>query len=104
MPGLDGLYVRPADLAISLGYGPVQAFTEPTVVDAMSRVQASADAAGLIAGIHAGDGRIGNRMAQNGFRMTTLVSESQALRRGAMEHLREATGDRSSPTAGGGYS
>ena len=31
-------------------------------------------------------------MAQRGFRMITLASESQALRRGATEHLREADG------------
>jgi hypothetical protein len=29
-------------------------------------------------------------MADMGFRMITLASESQALRRGAVEHLREA--------------
>jgi hypothetical protein len=31
-------------------------------------------------------------MAQLGFAMITLAAESQALRRGAIEHLREATG------------
>jgi 4-hydroxy-2-oxoheptanedioate aldolase len=104
VPGLAGLYVGPADLAISLGYGLAQAFTEPTVVDAMVRVREAADAAGLIAGVHAGDGRIGNRMAEKGFRMITLASESQALRRGAAEHLREATGDGPAASTGGGYS
>lgn len=91
VPGLTGLYVGPADLAISLGHPPAQAWSEPRLVDAMTRVQAVAEAAGLIAGMHAGDGRIGNIMAQRGFRMITLASESQALRRGAGEHLREAT-------------
>lgn len=104
VPGLTGLYVGPADLAISLGYGLAQAWTEPAVTDAMERVRVAADDAGLIAGIHAGDGRIGNNMVQKGFRMITLTSESQALRRGAAEHLREATGDGWSAPTGGGYS
>lgn len=104
VPGLAGLYVGPADLAISLGYGLAHAWTEPTVVDAMMRVRESADAAGLIAGVHAGDGRIGKRVAERGFRMITLASESQALRRGAAEHLREAAGNGPAASTGGGYS
>ena len=92
VPGLSGLYVGPADLAISLGYGPAEAWTHPAVRDAMTRIQATASAVGLVAGIHAGAGKIGKAMAQFGFRMITLASESQALRRGATEHLKEATG------------
>ena len=106
VPGLAGLYVGPADLAISLGYGLAQAWTEPAVVDAMARIQAVASSADLVAGVHAGDGKIGNTMAQRGFRMITLASESQALRRGATDHLREATGsaDASTDPAAKGYS
>ena len=90
VPGLSGVYVGPADLAISLGYAPAQAWTEPTVRDAMARIQAGVSAAGLVAGIHAGTGRYGKAMAELGFRMITLTSESQALRRGAAQHLEEA--------------
>ena len=53
---------------------------------------ASATDAGLVTGIHASDGKTGHAMAQLGFQMITLAAESQALRRGAAEHLREATG------------
>ena len=44
----------------------------------------------LVTGIHAGAGKAGKAMAEQGFRMLTLASESQALRRGAAEYLREA--------------
>lgn len=104
VPGLTGLYVGSADLAISLGFGVAQAWTEPTVVNAVTRVRAAAEAAGLISGIHAGDGKLGKAMVDNGFRMVTLASESQALRRGATEHLREATGGGLSASTPGGYS
>jgi 4-hydroxy-2-oxoheptanedioate aldolase len=90
VPGLAGVYVGPADLAISLGYGPAEAWTNPTVRDAMARIGATASAAGLTAGIHAGSGQRGKAMVSLGFRMITLASESQALRRGAAEHLKEA--------------
>jgi hypothetical protein len=56
----------------------------------MTRVQVTASAAGLVTGIHAGTGKLGKAVADMGFRMITLASESQALRRGAAEHLKEA--------------
>lgn len=90
VPGLSGIYVGPADLAISLGHSPAEAWTAAPVQDAITRIHATAAAAGLIAGIHAGAGPAGKAMAQAGFRMLTLASESQALRRGAADYLREA--------------
>jgi 4-hydroxy-2-oxoheptanedioate aldolase len=88
--GLSGVYVGPADLAISMGYGPAEVWTNPTFRDAMARIHATASDAGLVTGIHAGAGKLGKAMAQLGFRMITLASESQALRRGAVAHLKEA--------------
>jgi 4-hydroxy-2-oxoheptanedioate aldolase len=92
VPGLAGVYVGPADLAISLGYGPADAWGHPAMGDAMARVHKSASAARLVAGIHASSGTRGKALAEAGFQMITLASESQALRRGAADHLNEATG------------
>jgi 4-hydroxy-2-oxoheptanedioate aldolase len=103
VPGLSGVYVGPADLAISLGYGPLEASTAAEVVAAMTRVHSAASAAGLVVGIHAGSGIVGKAMADMGFQMVTLASESQALRRGATEHLREAGGFADSAPTTGGY-
>lgn len=89
--GLAGIYVGPADLAISLGAGVVGAARHPDVLDAIARIHRAASDAGLVTGIHAGDGKTGHAMARLGFSMITLAAESQALRRGATEHLREAT-------------
>jgi 2-keto-3-deoxy-L-rhamnonate aldolase RhmA len=93
--GLAGIYVGPADLAISMGIdirgalaGPSR---HPEMLEAIVRIHRAATDAGLVTGIHAGNGERGHAMAQLGFRMITLASESQALRRGALEHLREAT-------------
>lgn len=90
--GLAGIYIGPADLAISLGADVVGATRHPEVLDAIVRIHRAATAAGLITGIHAGDGKTGHAMGQLGFQMITLTAESQALRRGAAEYLREATG------------
>jgi 2-keto-3-deoxy-L-rhamnonate aldolase RhmA len=62
------------------------------MLDAIVEIHRVATDAGLLTGIHAGDGKTGRAMAQLGFQMITLAAESQALRRGAVEHLREANG------------
>jgi 4-hydroxy-2-oxoheptanedioate aldolase len=88
--GVTGVYVGPADLAISLSVAPSDAWTAPAVQEAVARIRATAAAAGLVAGIHAGAGKPAKAMVELGFRMLTLASESQALRRGAAEFLRDA--------------
>ncbi len=89
--GLAGIYVGPADLALSMGVDVVGATRHPEVLNAIVRIHRAAADAGLVTGIHASEGKTGRAMAQHGFRMITLAAESQALRRGAAEHLREAT-------------
>lgn len=89
--GISGVYVGPADLAVSMGYPVASAWRDQAVLDQMSRIADAVVGAGLVAAVHAGSGAVGNTAAAMGFQMITLASESQALRRGAAEHLREAT-------------
>jgi 2-keto-3-deoxy-L-rhamnonate aldolase RhmA len=107
VPGLSGLYVGPADLAISMGHPVADAWRNPAVRDAMTRVATTAAGAGLVAGVHAGTGAVGRLAAESGFRVITLASESQALRRGAAAHLAEATdhadGDPAAGPTSGSY-
>lgn len=91
--GLTGIYVGPADLAISMGHAPAEAWSRRDVFDVILAAQRAAADAGLVSGIHAGTGVAGNMLAQNGFQMITLASESQALRRGAAAHLSDARGE-----------
>lgn len=92
VPGLAGIYVGPADLAISLGVDVARATTDPGMRDAMTQIQHAASAAGVIAAVHGGSGVAGRRLAALGYQMITLAAESQALRCGALEHLNEARG------------
>jgi 4-hydroxy-2-oxoheptanedioate aldolase len=103
--GLAGVYVGPADLAISMGVDVTKATTDPAVRDAIVGIRRVASAAGLVPGIHAGDGKVGQAMAQLGFQMITLASESQALRRGAAAFLKQATAQDgfSDSSSAGGY-
>lgn len=91
--GLSGIYVGPSDLAVSMGVEPVAATTHPDVLRAIVDIHRAAAQAGLVAGIHAGNGKAGNAMARLGYQMITLTAESQALRRGAAQILAEAGGE-----------
>ncbi len=53
MPGLTGVYVGPADLAISMGHRPAEGLATPAVLDAITRIQSVASQAGIVPGIHA---------------------------------------------------
>ena len=56
VPGLAGIYVGPADLAISMGHDSADAWRHPAVLDAMAHIVRPRHRRGLIAGVHAGDG------------------------------------------------
>jgi 4-hydroxy-2-oxoheptanedioate aldolase len=51
-PGLDGIYVGPSDLALSLGLQPTIRLEHPPVLEALSAVHAACAEAGIIAGVH----------------------------------------------------
>ncbi|BBZ11186.1 HpcH/HpaI aldolase family protein [Mycobacterium branderi] len=91
VPGLSGIYVGPSDLALSMGVDVRKSASHPEVLDAIAHIQRTASEANLVTGIHAGTGTNGRAMAGLGYQMITLAAESQALRRGAAEFLKEAS-------------
>ncbi len=72
VPGLTGVYVGPADLAISMGHRPAAAWTDPDVRDGDGR-DPDHGRRGRTGHRHprAGTGTIGKAMAEMGFRMIT---------------------------------
>ena len=51
-PGLDGIYVGPSDLALSLGLQPTLRLEHPPVLEALAVVHAACADAGIAAGVH----------------------------------------------------
>src|SRR5690606_27648272 len=66
-PGLDGIYVGPADLALGLGLPPDLDKTEPEHVAAVERIRAACERNGIIAGIQCASGSSGRAYAEKGF-------------------------------------
>ncbi len=93
--GIDALYVGPADLAISLGFGPGSDNDDPSFQDALQHVLSACEANGIAPGIHSVPSLVQTRLAQ-GFRMVTVTSDLQAAGAGAKQALAVARGKGSS--------
>ena len=79
VPGLDGLFVGPGDLGLSLGLGPGQDRSEPELVAAFARVLAACRTAGKRAGIHAATAAYAAAMAAEGFDLVTVWVDAVAI-------------------------
>ncbi len=77
--GLDGLFIGPGDLGLSLGLGAGQDREEPELRAAFDRVLAACRQAGKRTGIHAGGASYASRMAAAGFTLVTVWVDVVAI-------------------------
>ena len=89
-PGIDGVYIGPSDLGISLGHSPTLDPTERDHVDAIETIRAACERAGIVAGIQCRDGAQAKARADEGFRLVTAVSDAGLLATGAITELGHA--------------
>jgi 4-hydroxy-2-oxoheptanedioate aldolase len=78
-PGLDGIYVGPADLALGLGLQPDLDKEEPEHVAAVERILAACKKHGIVPGIQCGNGKAARKQADRGFRFVTFTKDSSLL-------------------------
>ena len=81
-PGLDGIYVGPADLTLSLSAGqlaPGFDRQEPQMVAALQRIVAACKANGLHAALHCGTAEYAARAVGWGYDMVTINGDSRYL-------------------------
>ena len=77
--GLDGLFIGPGDLGLSLGLGPGQDRDEPEMREAFARILAACRAVGKRAAIHAATARYASQMARSGFDLVTVWVDAAAI-------------------------
>jgi 4-hydroxy-2-oxoheptanedioate aldolase len=73
--GIDGVYVGPSDLGLSLGYEPTLEPTAPEVLDAISIILSRTRASGRLAGIHTGSPDMVRQMLAKGFHFASLLTD-----------------------------
>lgn len=78
-PGLDGIYVGPADLALGLGLPPNLDKEEPEHKAAVARILDACRRHNIIAGIQCGSGKSARKFADQGFQLVTFTKDSSLL-------------------------
>lgn len=101
-PGVDAVYVGPADLSVSLGLSPGNHDEHPEFREALGAIVAACRKAGVVAGIHA-SGALAARRLEQGFHMVTVASDLHAIRSGMAGELALARGGPSSSDGGSSY-
>ena len=95
VPGLDGVYVGPSDLGLSLGGKPVPDQTDPKVVEAIGQICAKAKARGVAPGIHCAAPAYAKSMIDQGYQLVTLGTDNTLLAKaakGVVDELRSSLG------------
>lgn len=89
VPGIDAIYVGPADLSISLGLAPGNNDGTAAFDEALAAIVAGCRRHGVVPGIHA-TGELTPRRREQGFRMITVTSDALAMRTGFTQQLAAA--------------
>ena len=87
VPGVDAIYVGPADLSLALGCKPRLDQTDAPVVEAQQRIVEACKRHGVVAGIHNGTAEYSLKMIEAGYQFVTLASDSRFLAVKAAEQV-----------------
>ena len=97
-PGLDGIYVGPADLTFSLfggRYPPAFDREEPEMIEVLQRIVSACRASSIRSALHCGTAEYAARAVEWGYDMTTVSGDARLLAAAAaasVRAFRERTG------------
>jgi len=92
-PGLDGVYVGPADLSLALGLEGFADLGSRDLLEALDRVVVAASRHAIVPGIHAPSIERAVEMARRGFRFVGAAGDAELLRAGAAESIERVRTD-----------
>ncbi len=78
-PGLDGVYIGPADLSISLGLAGMGDFRDPALLAVLDTILAATARRHLVPGIHAITPENAIMLSERGFRFVTPANDTGLL-------------------------
>lgn len=78
-PGLDGIYVGPADLALALGLRPDVGREDPEHVEAVRRIRDACQQHDIAVGAHCLSGESAREYAEQGFNLVTVGIDYRML-------------------------
>src|SRR5215470_13332017 len=77
--GINGVYVGPSDLSLSMGKTPTLDPTDKTVLEAMGIILKETRQRGLIAGVHTDGVKTAIKRFEEGFHMCTILNDVRLL-------------------------
>ena len=101
-PNLDGIYIGPADLSLSIGEEP--GFDKPENTAAYKeiiRILEAAKKRSLLAGIHNGSAEYAKKMIEKGFNLVTVGSDQRFMSSGAKTAIEKIKGTKKGPDSKG---
>ena len=101
-PGVDGVYIGPADLSVSMS-GSLGAMGSKEHADALEAVRLACERHGIIPGLHTSGGAQARHFADLGFKMCTLGTDAALLATALRAELDKANGAGAADEARGIY-
>ncbi len=92
VPGLDAIYVGPADLSLALGVAQRVDQDDPIMVAALDRILQAARRRGIPAGLHTGSAAFAAQMFARGWQLATVQTDAAFLEFGAQTALSQLRG------------
>lgn len=89
VPGVDAVYVGPADLAASLGVPPALGVQPGVHAEAIAKILAAGAQHDMVLGIHCGSTQQALECAEMGFRMITISTDTHLLASAATSRVTE---------------
>ena len=95
--GLNGVYIGPSDLSLSMGKTPTLDPSDKTVLEAMGIILKETRERGLIAGVHTDGPKTAIRRFEEGFHMCTILNDVRLMANAAAAAVREVRGQAPAP-------
>jgi 4-hydroxy-2-oxoheptanedioate aldolase len=90
VPEIDGIYIGPADLTLSMGFTPSIVVTEQKVIKAIEHVRSVTKRKNKFVGIHCGSGAAVSEMLGQGFDLATISTDIRIFVAAVQQELKAA--------------
>ena len=92
VPEIDGVYIGPADLSLSMGVAPSLVVTDQKIIDTIEYIRAATKRQKKFVGIHCGGGAAVAEMLNRGFDLATVSTDIRIFLAAIQQELKAARG------------